>query len=211
MKSLLICGLAVLMHAAPLAQEQSLGLFEGHTDIGTVKIPGTVHFDSKTQIYTVGGSGKNMWFAHDDFHFVWKKIKGDFVLFARMQFKGKGTNPHRKMGWMVRQHLEPNSVYADAAVHGDGLTSLQYRSAADSNTLEKRAGITAPDFVQLARKGKVFILSGAKQGAPLQELARLELELGDEVYAGLFICSHDENTFEEAVFSNLRMTLASGQ
>ena len=37
---------------------------------------------------------------------------------------------------MIRQSLDPDSAYADAALHGDGLTSLQFRPTAGGETLE---------------------------------------------------------------------------
>src|ERR1019366_1789554 len=43
---------------------------------------------------------------------------------------------HRKAALMLRQSLDPHSVYVDAARHGDGLTSLQYRDATNADTHE---------------------------------------------------------------------------
>ena len=43
-----------------------------------------------------------MWFVSDEFHFVWKKMNGDFILRTRVKFIGKGAVEHRKVGWMVR-------------------------------------------------------------------------------------------------------------
>jgi hypothetical protein len=76
-------------------------------------------FDSITASYTVAGGGENMWLTNDSFHFVWKKIKGDFIIRATVQFIGKGTDPHRKIGIIARDKLTSDSRYADACVHGD--------------------------------------------------------------------------------------------
>jgi hypothetical protein len=38
---------------------------------------------------------------------------------------------HRKAALMIRQSLDPGAAYADVALHGDGLTSLQSRATAD--------------------------------------------------------------------------------
>jgi TolB protein len=45
---------------------------------------------------------------------------------------------------MVRQNLDANSAYADVALHGEGLTSLQFRDEAGSTTHEVEAGESAP-------------------------------------------------------------------
>ncbi|HYJ37532.1 MAG TPA: biopolymer transporter TolR [Chitinophagaceae bacterium] len=206
MKSLLAAGLLLSSQLA-FSQSAQFGVFQGRTDVGNPKIPGTLKYDNKTGEYLISGSGQNIWGAHDDFHFVWKKMKGNFILNASQKFKGKGKNPHRKIGWMVRQSLDPNSAYADAAIHGDGLTSLQYRKSANSETEEVQSKLKAPGIIQFERKGNTFIMSTAIAGEPLQEAARLDLDLGNEVYVGLFITSHEEQVSEQALFSNVRISI----
>src|SRR6266513_470652 len=107
-----------------LSQPEYLGIFERQNDIGHVNKPGSATYDAERQEYTIKGSGANMWVDHDEFHFVWKRIKGDFILTTRAQFIGEGVEEHRKIGWMVRSSLEPDSSHVNAAVHGNGLTSL---------------------------------------------------------------------------------------
>jgi TolB protein len=41
--------------------EGRTGIFEDHTDVGTVLHPGAVEYDSAKQTYTISGSGENMW------------------------------------------------------------------------------------------------------------------------------------------------------
>ena len=77
--------------------------------------------------YTVTGSGNNMWMTGDEFQFAWKKMSGDISITANITFYGLGGNAHRKAVLMIRQSLDGDSVYVDAALHGNGLTALQYR------------------------------------------------------------------------------------
>ena len=58
--------------------------------------------------------GKNMWANNDQFRFLWKKIKGDFIISATVRFIGKGVDPHRKIGIIARNELTADSPYADA-------------------------------------------------------------------------------------------------
>src|SRR5262245_50928361 len=104
-----------------------LGLFEKNGDIGAVKMPGSVEYDEARKSYTVAGGGENMWAATDAFHYVWKRVSGDLSIAADIQIIGAGGNAHRKACLIIRQNLDADSPYADAALHGDGLTSLQYR------------------------------------------------------------------------------------
>jgi TolB protein len=207
MKNLIITVFTLLLTQFVLSQDGMQSIFRDDADIGTLKLPGSFHYNKETQQYSITGSGQNIWGKHDDFHFAWKKLRGDFILDAQAQFIGLGKNPHRKFGWMVRQSLDPNSPYADAAVHGEGLTSLQFRRAVDSLTEEIKTGISAPDIIRFERKGNLYIFSAAKFGDPLVEVARLELNIGQEVFAGIFICSHDDSVSESGVFSNIRITI----
>ena len=125
--------------------------------------PGT----RSSQEYHLRAGGVNMWGARDEFHFAWKRMKGDFILQARVELLGEGVDPHRKLGFIVRSTLDPDSPYADAAVHGDGLTSLQYRRAKGAITEQVTSPVKGPDFVQLERKGNTYTMSVARFGAPL--------------------------------------------
>jgi hypothetical protein len=120
----LILG-CLLSGAVVRGQEAPLGLFEGHGDVGAVGVPGSVAYDAGPKSYLVTGGGENMWFAEDALHFVWKRVSGDVSLAADIRWLGTGGNAHRKACLLIRQSLDPKSAYADAVIHGDGLTSLQ--------------------------------------------------------------------------------------
>ena len=130
--------LAVFAFAAADARAQSkpVGVFDGHGDVGTVTRSGSVIHYPASGVYRIAGSGQNMWGDRDDFHYVWKRLDGDFILTARGQFLGAGGDPHRKMGWIVRSSLETSSPHVAATVHGNGLTSLQFRRAQGGSTEE---------------------------------------------------------------------------
>src|SRR5579859_283347 len=85
------------------------GIFDGQDDVGRVRGPGSGRFDAKTQEYQLSGSGTNVWANHDEFHYVWKKMKGDFILRTNAAFIGKGVEEHRKVGWMIRSSLDTGS------------------------------------------------------------------------------------------------------
>src|SRR4051812_25373634 len=98
--------LIATLFAFTSAGEQPVGQFDGHGDVGGVATPGSVVFDAQHQTYTIAASGTNMWAGKDEFHFLWKRMKGNFILRARVEFLGKGVDPHRKIGWIVRPNLE---------------------------------------------------------------------------------------------------------
>src|SRR5258706_14532564 len=107
-----------------------------------------------------------MWAARDEFHMAWKKMTGDFILQARVELAGTGVDAHRKLGWIVRSTLDADSPYADAAVHGDGLTSLQFRKTKGAATEQVTSAVSGADVVQLERKGSTYTMSVARFAEP---------------------------------------------
>ncbi len=175
-------------------------------DIGNPKLKGSFQFDEKNQKFTLSGAGYNLWFERDEFYFVSQKMEGDFIISANIKFLGEGVDPHRKIGLMIRNSNTENAVYMDGAVHGDGLTSLQYREKTGGNTLEKASGKKEiPDFVQLERKGSEYIFRISKNGKPYVEVGNITLEMENTVLAGMFICSHNVDVLEKAEFWNVRI------
>ena len=82
---------------------------------------------------------------------------------------------------MVRQSLDPDSAYVDVAVHGSGLTSLQYRPTAGADTTQIVAPILNPNVIQLERKGNKFTMQVAWDGQPFSPPRTQEVDLPDEV------------------------------
>ena len=189
------------------SQPESLGLFESQGDIGKVIKPGSATYDLDKQEFIIRGSGANMWFGEDEFHFLWKRMKGNFILTTRVQFIGKGVEAHRKIGWMVRSSLDSDSTHVNAAVHGDGLTSLQYRRVKGGTTEETRVETSGADVIQLERKGNAFIMSAARFGEPYVTQRVSDLAIGDDVYIGLYVCSHNKDVVEKAVFRDVRIVV----
>ncbi|MCB0657637.1 MAG: PD40 domain-containing protein [Saprospiraceae bacterium] len=185
---------------------QSLGIFENHLDVGTVNRAGSVFYDAHDETYLLTGSGTNMWFGEDQFHFLWKSLQGDFILRAEVHFLGEGVDPHRKVGWMVRNFLDSNSPHVNGTVHGDGLTSLQYRRTPGAETEEIRSEMVAPDVLQLERRGNTFIFSTARFGQPFTSVEVRDIPLRNEIFAGIYICSHNADVTERAIYRNVRIT-----
>lgn len=185
--------------------QTNLGIFENHLDVGKPVNQGFVNYDSENQTYTIGGSGTNMWAEQDQFHYLWTTLQGDFILRAEVRFNGKGVDPHRKVGWIVKNDLETNTAHVNATVHGDGLTSLQYRKVTSGNTMEVVSTDSFPTVIQLERRGSTFIMSTASYGEAFTSVQLDTMQMDNEAYVGLYVCSHNPDIVETAVFRNVRI------
>ncbi len=202
-----ICVMAIITNTSTAA----IGLFEGQCDVGDacdIGIPGSASFDAAKNEYKITASGYNMWFNRDAFHFLYNKLEGDLVMTADINFIGKGKVPHRKAGWIVRQTLDKDSAFIGAIVHGDGLIALQWRPVKGgemSDDLEILRNVKGFAAIKLERHADNYTLSIAPDGKTFQIVGSVTMKLTDPVYAGLVVCSHDVNTAETAVFTNVKL------
>lgn len=209
MKTTLIC-LFVVTLLVSFAPAKKIGQFRKSMDIGNPKMAGSSQFDKRTKAYTLTGSGYNIWFKRDEFQYLFKTLSGDFTVTADFEFVGTGADPHRKVGWMVRESLDDDASHLSAVVHGDGLTVLQWRVAKGDAMRDPEDEIFSPEesaqTVQVERKGSIYTMRIAKRGAELQTVGSHEMaNLSGEVMIGLFICSHNPAKVEEAVVRNVQV------
>ncbi len=191
-------------------QNKFIGIFQESSDVGNPAKQGSATFDPVRQEYTLKGGGYNIWFERDEFHYLYNSIKGDFILTANFQFIGEGVDPHRKFGWMIRESLDGEAAHLSATVHGDGLSSLQWRALRGAYMRDPQDEIRGPKsnytVLQLERKGKTIIMRAAHWGEPLQLIGSKEMkDMKEEVLAGLFVCSHNPEVIEEAKIRNVRI------
>ena len=78
--------------------DKPIGVFQHSQDIGKPKLAGSSIYNVSTREYRLRGSGYNIWFARDEFQFLFKKVSVDFTVTADFEFLGAGTDPHRKVG-----------------------------------------------------------------------------------------------------------------
>ena len=185
-----------------------LGDFEAHGDVGSPKIAGYATWNAAAQVYTLSAGGANIWAKRDEFQFAYRRMKGDFIVQAQVEFVGTGVDPHRKAGIMARASVADfDSPYVDGVVHGDGLTSLQYRNVKGDNTAQvEMTAAKGANVIQLERRGNVFIFSAAKFGQPFEvQEYKDATNVPEEAYVGLFLSSHNAEVKETAIFRNVRV------
>jgi len=183
------------------------GIFDNATNIGPPHLKGEAEFNPENGEYLLKGAGANMWGAHDKFFFLSKEIKGDFILRSRAAFLGEGIHEHRKIGIMARNSFDDDAAHINVAVHGDGLASLQFRKTKGGETEGIKSEDTAPKIIQLERRGDAFIMSIASEGDPFTQISAEKVELNESLNIGLFVCSHQADVIEKAIFDNVRLII----
>ena len=205
-----LCVMTALGLAVAAPQAGNAGIFTNEGSVGQTPPGCKAHFDAAKGEYRITGGGANVWGSSDAFYFVWKMVSGDMTLTADIAWVGTSAAEHRKAMLMFRQSLEPGSAYADAVSHGNGLTSLQFRGAANEQTYQVVAAEDGPSRLRIVRKGSRFTMYFGKPGGELKSSEPVEfVGLQEPFYVGLGVCSHVATTLETAVFSNVKLEEAA--
>src|SRR5262245_14858405 len=77
-----------------------------HADIGAVAAPG--NFSESNGVFTVTGSGADIWTTADEFHFVYRQVNGDATITARVTSL-QATDVWAKAAVMIRETTSAGS------------------------------------------------------------------------------------------------------
>jgi TolB protein len=187
------------------SNKDALGLFDSQSEVGKVARQGTCHFDSKCQAYKIAGAGEINQGEQDAFHFVWKRLRGNFIVTMRAAWSSAGDNPKRELGWMARASLESDSPFVSTGIQDNGRPVLKSRRTRGGPTEKVRAALSGADVFQLERKGDRYIMSEARYGEPFVSVQISGIDLGEAVHVGLVVSSHEEAILEQAEFEAVRI------
>lgn len=184
-----------------------LGLFQDATGVGTLLHSGSAEYSPGTQTYMVTGSGENMWSTADAFEFVWTRMEAASVTLTADISPLAGGEEHRKAALMIRQSLDADSAYADVALHGNGLTSLQFREAKGAPTHEIESNVSAPHRLRIEKRGDRFYMFLSDAAGHLSFAGgSTRVPMTAPFYVGLAVCAHNKDAIFKAGFSNVALT-----
>jgi uncharacterized repeat protein (TIGR03806 family) len=175
-----------------------------HQDVGPVGIKGDASFlDGK---YNVIGSGTDIWFKVDGFHYAYTPIDGDGQIIARvysMQF----TDPWAKAGVMFREDMTASSKNAIMVITSGGFSSYQWRLNPGEN-MHNTDGptTTTPYWVKLVRQGDMFSGYISPDGEKWMHIDTISVSMKKKLYVGLVVSSHDNTSLNSVMFDNVSVT-----
>jgi len=166
--------------------------------------------ESPAGTYTMTGSGANIYYLSDEFHYAYKTLSGQGSIIAKVE-SITDTHASAKAGVMIRDTLAPNSKYWIAAVRpGSNGLIAEYRAETgeDAQQTGSLTGITAPYWVKIDRDlAGNFTAYSSADGSTWQALGVWEpIQMGTNVNIGLAVTSHDAAQTCQAVFSNVTTT-----
>lgn len=176
-------------------------------DIANPLHPGSASVDSG--VYTIKGSGIDIWWGSDQFNFNYWRMAGDGVLTARLVSQ-TNTAQYAKAGIMIRQTLNPDSPYA-FAVASPTLYSFHYRTATGVYASQgPYLNVTYPIWLRLVRSNGNLTAYSSQDGQNWTQINQtVSINMDGTIYAGLAVTSQNPDAVNTAVFDNLSFTPGS--
>jgi hypothetical protein len=158
-------------------------------------------------IYTVTGSGTDIWETSDEFYFAYRQLTGAGSIIAKVD-SVSNTHPWAKAGVMIRNTLEPGSRHAMTVVTPEQGVSFQRRTITSGESAETTEDdVVAPQWVKIERSiAGSFTASYSADGSTWTQIGSDIVNMSATAYIGLAVTSHDADAVCEAVFSNVRFT-----
>lgn len=174
-------------------------------DLGDVGYPGSASLSAG--VYTVQGSGADIWSTSDGCNYCYKTVSGDGAMLARV-VSISSTNSSTKAGVMFRESTESNARYVIVAVTPTNGITFEYRTATGSSAV-KASSVSAgpPSWVELARSGTSFTAYYSANGTTWTQIgSAIAVPMATDLLAGMEVCSHSNEAFASAAFSNVAIT-----
>jgi autotransporter-associated beta strand protein len=171
-------------------------------DIGTVGAVGGASYDSG--LWTVTGSGADIWNNVDAFRFVHQTSTGDCSVVARVD-SVENTNVWAKAGVMIRESTSADAINAGVFVTPANGVTFQWRSATGGTSLNSAtAGLTAPCWVRITRTSGSFEGHYSADGINWTQLGTPQaLTMSSAATIGLAVTSHNDGVPCTATMSNV--------
>jgi len=175
--------------------------------------------------WTVQGDGDDIWGTTDNFHYVYKYLKGDGSITARVANMASGSSEWGKAGVMMRETLTGPSTDAymvqtvassGGTAAGGGGSSWQYRLSTSGGCANTDSAVTVgvPLWVRVERVGDAFTGYRSYDNVTWTQVGttqtiQMRHQPGEPYVAcwiGLCVTSHASGELRTAVFDNISFT-----
>jgi DNA-directed RNA polymerase subunit RPC12/RpoP len=158
------------------------------------------------RVFTITGSGADIWHQTDAFHFVFQPLNGDGALATEI-LEVQNTHEWAKAGVMIRESTNANAAFALASIRADGQAQFVWRKTtqteAASSALAGGAGY--PKWVKITRSGNSYsAYFKANAADDWQRIGPAQtIGMTPNTQAGLVVCSHNAGTLCQAQFAGI--------
>jgi phosphatidylserine/phosphatidylglycerophosphate/cardiolipin synthase-like enzyme/regulation of enolase protein 1 (concanavalin A-like superfamily) len=174
-----------------------------NADVGSVGAAGSAGHAGDT--FTIEGSGRDIWYSADEFHFVSRTMTGDGSITARVRTI-EAVHAWTKAGVMMRETLDPGARHAMVIVSSGKALAFQRRVATGGATVHTTAAAgTAPYWVRLVRTGDVFTAAVSADGSAWTTVGDASIPMAAMIHVGLPVTSHDDGILATATIDEVHV------
>jgi regulation of enolase protein 1 (concanavalin A-like superfamily) len=172
-------------------------------DIGVVGRLGSSVFDNG--IYTIRGSGADIWGTADAFHFLYQSLDGDDGRIAARLISQDARNPFAKAGLMIRESTDADAAHVLLGVKPDGGVEFMARGESGSDTIFiADAMMSFPLWLRLQRDGPLVSGCVSTDGSRWTTVGTTPFAPAVAPLVGMAVTSHDISSLNTARFESLR-------
>jgi poly(hydroxyalkanoate) depolymerase family esterase len=174
-------------------------------DVGSVGVAGSAAYTYSNGVFSVTGSGADIWGSSDAFRFAYVPITGDCTIVARVASE-QNVDGWSKAGVMIRESLTDNAANAFVAVTpGNGVTWQSRSSTGGGSGNAATGGLSAPYWVKLVRSGNTFTGYVSPDGTNWTQQGSATFTMASTAYVGLALTSHNNSSLCVATFDNVSL------
>ncbi|MDI1312732.1 putative Ig domain-containing protein [Prosthecobacter sp.] len=178
-------------------------------DLGAPLAAGSTTFSSG--VYTVKGSGSDIYGTADGFHYALTQLTGDGEIRARVTSQSN-TNPWSKTGVMMREALTAGARHAMAFTtpagenNGFGMVWRPTANAATNYAAGPAINAVPNNWVRLVRSGTTISAYASANGNAWTLMSTATLTgLTQTVYVGLAVTSSSPSALATSTFDNVQV------
>ncbi len=171
--------------------------------MGAVGVPGSASYSNG--VFTVNGSGTDIWGTNDQFNYVYQNASGNGTLIGRVTSQSNTGSSNSKAGLIWKASTTSGSPYFLIAVNNTGVVKVQW----NFNTSVQAATTYAfPNvWMKLVRSNSTFTASLSADGVTWTQIASATLTtIPTASTFGLEECSHVNTVLGTATFDNVSFT-----
>ena len=196
-----------LLALVATASAQTLPTGWSTKDVGAVSATGSA--TSVNDIFTVAGSGADVWDKADEFRFVYRTLTGDGSIVSQVTSLDD-VNNWAKAGVMMRETLSAGSRHAFVIVSSGKGLAFQRRASTGGSSSHTAAGSgRTPYYVRLTRSGNTFTAYKSLDGSSWTKIGSQSITMESTIYVGLAVTSHVDGVLAQVTFDGTMVASAA--
>jgi hypothetical protein len=178
-------------------------------DVGSTGQAGDASFADG--VFTVNGSGADIWDTADAFQYVYQPLDGDGEIVSRVTAI-QMTDPYAKAGVMLRETTAAEAVHVVLDICPDGNVEFMTRLApGDATTYIDGTTQEPPTWLKLVRVGSTVTGYISLDGSEWTTVGSTSVPMSWSALIGLAVTSHDTAQLNTSTFSSVTVTAAPDQ